>query len=127
MTEQYIPWVVKGGLSTRLNVIKIEDNNEGLFIYMKEARVGSPKEFLIKFDPYICYRNTDERYRARTFALTGGFSHSLNIVNNSAWLKEFHLESEGYYAEDEIIHYSIITDADCIDVLSEFPPEFVFL
>ncbi|KFZ27746.1 hypothetical protein IDAT_13035 [Pseudidiomarina atlantica] len=65
----------------------------------------------------------DESYRARTFSAHGSFENSFNIVQSSSWLEWVHAESQGYYQGNDIIHYSVITDADCIDVLSEFEPE----
>ncbi|MBQ4834883.1 hypothetical protein [Pseudoalteromonas luteoviolacea] len=112
-------------LKGRVIIDKVEDTDEGLAIYIHNSE--SKKNFKILFDPYVAYRNMDESYRARTFSETGGFENSLNTVNNSSWLEWFHAESQGYYQGEDIIHYSIITDADCIDVLSEFEPDIVVI
>lgn len=117
----YSIWQPIQELKGRVLINRIEDTDDGLAIYIHHSK--SKKKFKILFDPYVAYRNMDESYRARTFSESGGFENSLNTVKNSSWLEWLHAESQGYYQGDDIIHYSIITDADCIDVLSEVEPE----
>lgn len=112
-------------LSGRVIVEKVEDSDDGLSLFVHLSK--TEKKFKIVFDPYVAYRNMDESYRIRTFSEHGGFVNSLNKVENSSWLEWFHAESQGYYQGDAITHYSIITDADCIDVLAEFEPDIVSL
>ena len=117
----YSTWQPTSDLIGRVIVDKVEDTDEGLAIYIRQSK--TEKKFRILFDPYIAYRNMDESYRARTFSEHGGFENSLNKVESSSWLEWLHAESQGYYQGEDITHYSLITDADCIDVLSEFEPE----
>ncbi len=69
----------------------------------------------------------DEGYRVRTWSMTGGFQHSLYVVKNSTWLKWLHEESLTYYQDCDIAHYVIFTETDCMDILSEFPPEVTWV
>ena len=69
----------------------------------------------------------DEGYRIRTWRRTGGFQNSLYLIDNSFWLKWLHEESLGFYQDCCITHYTVITITDCIDVLSEFPPEVTWI
>lgn len=124
-TNIYSTWQPTSDIIGRVIVDKVEDTDEGLAIYIHLSK--SEKKFKILFDPYIAYRNMDESYRAKTFSEHGGFESSLNTVEKSSWLEWLHTESEGYYQGEDIIHYSIITDADCIDVLSGFEPEIQIL
>lgn len=124
-TNIYSIWQPTSDIIGRVNVDKVEDTDEGLAIFIRLSK--SEKKFKILFDPYIAYRNMDESYRARTFSEHGGFKSSLNKVEKSSWLEWLHIESQGYYLGENIIHYSIITDADCIDVLSEFEPDIVVI
>lgn len=112
-------------MSGRVIVEKVEDSDDGLSLYVYLSK--SKKRFKIVFDPYVAYRNMDERYRNRTFSEHGGFVNSLNKVGNSSWLECFHKESQSYYLGDAISHNSIITEADCINVLAEFGPDIVLL
>lgn len=120
-TNIYSAWQPIAEIVGRVIVDKIEDSEDGLAIYIHLSKTD--KKFKIVFDPYVAYRNMDESYRARTFSDHGGFVNSLNKVENSSWLEWLHTESQGYYQSEDITHYTIITDADCIDVLSEFEPD----
>lgn len=120
-TNIYSAWQPKAKIVGRVIVDKIEDSADGLAIYVHLSKTD--KKFKIVFDPYVAYRNMDESYRARTFSEHGGFDNSLNKVERSSWLEWLHTESQGYYQGEDITHYTIITDADCIDVLSEFEPD----
>lgn len=119
--DVYSTWVPLNELQGRVIVERIVDSDIGLEIFVHLSKTDS--KFRLLFDPYIAYKNMDESYRAKTFDRNGGFDSSLNIVRNSSWLEWLHVESQGYYIENNITHYAIITDADCIDVLSQFEPE----
>ena len=121
ITNIYSTWQPIPELIGRVVVHKIEDTDEGLVIYIHLSKVK--KQFKILFDSYVAYRNMDESYRSRTFSEHGGFENSLSKVESSSWLEWLHAESLGYYLGRDIKHFSIVTDADCIDVLSEFEPE----
>lgn len=122
MKNIYSIWQALDGLSGRFFVESVEDKEEGLTIILRQAKEISTRRLKIVFDPFIAYRNMDESYRSRTFSEKGGFKNSLNLVAKSSWLEWLQAESQGYYEFKDLIHYAIITDADFIDVLSEFPP-----
>jgi phospholipase C len=124
-TNIYSTWQPIPKLTGRVIVDKVEDTDEGLAIYIHQSK--TEKKFKILFDSYVAYRNMDESYRVRTVSEHGGFENSLNIVTSSSWLEWMHAESQGYYQGEDIIHYSVITDADFIDILSEFDPEIQIL
>lgn len=125
MSNEYKEWAPLQNLSGKIIIEKLEDSDEGLIIYLKFPldSIHHGKSVQIKFDALIAYRNMDESYRAKTFNTVGGFKGNLYTVNLSSWLKWLHDESLGFYEDSKIEHYAIITEADCIDVLSEFPPE----
>lgn len=124
-TNIYSIWKPKEEIIGRVIVDRVEDSDGGLAIYLHLSK--TKKRFKILFDSYVAYRNMDESYRARTFSEHGGFENSLNIVENSTWLEWLHAESLGYYRGGDIKHYSIVTDADCIDILSKFSPDIAQL
>lgn len=119
--ENYVPWDVLSKNREKFIVDKLEDTNEGLLIYI--SNMDKKNRYAVKFDPYIAYRNMDESFRGNTISYEGGFDQSLYIVENSKWKRWFDSESLGYYSDSKITHYSIITSADWVDVLSEFEPE----
>ena len=125
MTNKYKTWSLLHGYAGKILVEKLEDTDEGLIIYLNfpSDSINHGESVEVLFDSYIAYRNMNESYRAKTFSNVGGFKGSFYIVNSSSWLKWLHDESMGFYTSSEILHYSIITEADCIDILSEFPPE----
>jgi hypothetical protein len=107
----------------RVMIDRIEDIGNVLRITLKKEGSSDDNLIILTFDPYVACRNMNESYRARTFAEKGGFKTSLFIVAKSSWVTWLHEESLGYYLDNELIHYSIITGADCLDIISEFPPE----
>ncbi len=119
----YSNWQPISDIDCWVIIDKIEDSDEGLAIFINVNKSG--KKFKIVFDPYVAYRNMDESYRTRTFSQHGAFESSFHQVANSTWLKWLHEESQGYYKGNSINHYAIITEADCIDILSEFEPYIV--
>ena|SRR5690554_3194192 len=122
MKNIYSIWQPLDGLSGRLFVESLEDKDDGLIVILRQPKETSSRRLKIVFDPYIAYKNMDESYRSRTFSEKGGFRNSLNLVANSSWFEWLQAESQGYYEFKNLLHYAIITDADFIDVLSEFPP-----
>jgi len=118
--NKYSTWKPTADIVGRVIVDKIEDSDKGLVIYFHLRNID--RKYRVVFDAYVAYRNMDESYRARTFYEHGGFENSFNLVEHSSWLEWLHTESQGYYRGADLKHYSIITDADCIDVLSEFEP-----
>lgn len=120
----FIKWLLEGREFGRMMVERIEDIENILSITLKNEGDASGDLVTLTFDPYVAFQNMNESYRARTFAEKGGFkTDSLFTIDNSSWLEWLHKESLGYYSDDDLIHYSIITGADCLDIISEFPPE----
>ena len=123
-SEVYKEWSLLPEVSGKVLIDKLEDSEEGLTISLRFPSYSTlhGQKVQLLFDSYVAYRNMDESYRARTFDVAGGFKGSLYLVEGSSWLKWLHKESLGIYQDDLINHYSIITEADCIDVLSEYKP-----
>ncbi len=121
--DKYQSWIPSPNVTGKVIVERLEDTDDGLSIHLR--MLDNDSQSIVLFDSYISYRNMDESYRTKTFSEVGGFDASLYIVKNSSWIKWLHEESLGFYTDREITHYSIITAADCIDVLSEFEPEIL--
>jgi hypothetical protein len=129
INETYKEWLTFLKISGKVLVDKLEDTEEGLSIFLSFPSYSTfkGKKVQIRFDAYIAYRNMDESYRAKTFNETGGFKESLYLIEGSKWLRWLHDESVGIYQDNDIKHYTIITEADCVDILSEFPPEVIWV
>ncbi len=123
--EIYQKWLPLPELSGKVLIDKLVDTDEGLSVYIRFPSYSAlhEKRVHLLFDSYVAYRNMDESYKTKTFDTTGGLEGSFYQVVDSSWLKWLHEESLGIYKDDDILHYSIITEADCIDILSEYPPE----
>lgn len=69
----------------------------------------------------LCYRVLDESDYLKT---SSGFSgKTLSIMRNSEYLKWFVEECCGTYSLEEIVHYGLYTDGECIDVITKYTPE----
>ena len=120
--ERYQIWEpLPEGLSGLL-VCSLIDDKRGLTIRLG-SNVDRPTVEIV-FDAQSAYRNVDESYRrGLPEKCSASLPHSLYTVENSRWLHWFHSESNGAYADTEFVHFSVITAADCLDVISEFLPD----
>lgn len=123
--NKYSDWLPDNIKFGRVMIEKIEDLDNILTITARPEKGENGEIFKLKFDPYVAVRNMNESYRARTFSENGGFNSSLFIVENSDWIEWLQKESLGYYSDYDLVHYAIITGADCLDVISEFPPDLI--
>lgn len=129
--ENYKPLGLVDGVSiSTTTVSKVLDDQRGLSIILqvKSKSITDSKTVEILFDAYSMYRNCDESYRAKT--ITDQDMKFLKVfysVENSQLLHWFNSESLGIYSGTNYVHYSIVTAADWLDVISEFPPEIFVL
>lgn len=127
--DNYIVWQMIKDQPRKMVVVRLCDDDEGLTIFLKDSlSVDNTRLLKLLFDPYISYKNMNESYRARTFDdHPYGLKNTSYTVNGSLWLNWFHEESKNIYSDRYIVHYSIITISDCIDILSEFPPVITWI
>lgn len=124
-TQVFEIWEPASGSNTKMLLEKLTDDDNGLTLWLKS--MPDERKLCVKFDAHVAYRNMDESFRPKTFDVTEGFQFSLYRVRHSRWLDWFHTESLNYYKDVNYVHYAIFTSADCVDVLSEFPPESFWL
>lgn len=123
----YKKWEPLQGIPEKLYCEAIHDDCEGFRIILQGEKTGSGM-IKILFNPAIAYRNIDESYLIKTLSRISSLEKSsLYIVENSKWTKWFHEESYDVYDDRKIIHYSIITPGDCIDILAEYSPNVEWL
>lgn len=130
--EKYIARDSIDHQSELMIVEKVLESDDGLSILLRHSgsadkpnQASNKLKLEILFDSFVAYRNMDESYRARTIdEYPEGMKNTYYTVINSSWIEWLNEESKGIYADRDVKHYSIITIADWIDVLSEFPPSF---
>lgn len=123
--EIYEIWEPVSEHCTEMVLQKLTDTDEGLHLFLRCTI--SEKILCVQFDVHAAYRNLDESYRYRTIINQGTFCSSFYKVKNSKWLSWFDKESSSYYKNYQFIHYAVVTIADWVDVISEFPPKAYWL
>nr|WP_320049945.1 hypothetical protein [uncultured Desulfuromonas sp.] len=103
---EFKKWTPIDSLSQTLYLEGLYDDYEGFRLLLRGA--GEEQRILrIAFDSALSYRNIDE--------------------GDSGFLQWFNHESQNIHKSDEVVHYSIYTPNDCLDVLSIFPPTVEWL
>lgn len=100
----------------------IYDDYEGFRILLKGEEESSPT-LIFEFNNARAYRKLDEGDILRTIdSIDNPGRSSLYLVDNSSWLEWFIEDGYGINKDSKIKHYAIYTPTDCIDILSEAPP-----
>jgi len=126
-TEKYTRWSPLADVPTDLVCEALHDDHEGVRVLLRTDE--TPERILrISFEAAVCYRNTNESYRLRTWSRhVGKNMGGLFQVGKSAWLLSVKAESGGVLDGKELVHYAIFTGEDCIEFISEFPPDVEWL
>lgn len=120
--EKYKKWEPVKDIPSSLLCEGLHDDYEGFRVLLKGSG-DKACTFRIVFGTALAYRNIDEGDLQKTLhSIVCTEPCSLFIVENSTWLKWFQEESYGIHDDEEIIHYAIYTENDCIDILSAYPP-----
>jgi hypothetical protein len=119
---KYEKWTPIDSIPKRMYCEAIHDDYEGFRILLKGEDSTSPM-LRLSFDSVLLYRNMDEGTMLRTLdSIKNREIFSLYTVHGSSLIEWFHKESYNMFSEKEIIHYSIMTPDDVIDILSENQP-----
>jgi len=124
----YEQWKPIDGLPEVLYVEGLHDDYEGVRILLKGEQEDG-KMLVIKFDPALSYRNTDEGDRhilAREHPEVRG-TWSLFKAEQSEFIDWFNRENQNIRNDLNIVHYLIVTESDVIDILAGFPPKVEWL
>lgn len=123
--ENYEIWKPSPKLPTgRLYCDAVHDDYEGFRILLRSDDQTSGV-LRVSFESAVGYQNINESFRLETLSRLGG--GGLFLVRDSSWVKWLKLESGGMLDSKQLVHYAIYTEEDCIDVVSEFPPEVDWL
>ena len=127
IVQKYEKWTPVDSIPNRMYCEGIHDDYEGFRILLKGEESTSPMLRLM-FDCVLVYRNVNEGAMLKTLdSIRSRELFPLYIVQNSNWVDWFQKESYHTFNNNQIIHYSIMTHDDIIDVLSENPPTVEWL
>lgn len=123
--EIYRPWEPIENLPRSLYCEGVHDDWEFFRVLLRPKDRTLPMLRLL-FDAVIGYRNVNESYRLNLEVPNGG---TLFVVEHSKWLRWLNEESSGVVEHmfDNPVHYAILTEEDCIDVASGYPPQVEWL
>ena len=114
--QTYKPWKIGLFPKGRSDVLSLSDGREGLEISLVFYDID--QIVTVKFGCTDAYRVIDEGYRLRQLEyLPLPMEETIYVVSQSDMVKELVDEACGMVDEDRVIHYFIVTDNDCIDVI----------
>lgn len=126
-SQRFVPWTPVTDAPAMLYCESIHDGPEGLRIVLR-GPAPSDRVLQLTFESMVGYRNINESWRARTWQdVDTKALPTLLRVEGSRWLAWLVEEAGGALVHAELVHYAIYTPEDCIDVVSEFPPEVTWL
>lgn len=119
MKQKYIAWNVGLATTVHVSVEALIDDWEGFRILLRDQDSGGM--IRIAFDSHVAYLHRDESDLEGEACRSEGLGKgSFYTVQRSELLARF--QSETVRQFNELTHYAIITDSDCIDVLASEPP-----
>lgn len=129
MVEEWTKWEPITGLSAKYYIDSISYNNEGFKVLLSEAH-NPKKQVVIFFENGVeVYRSADETYRYRLFLDLSEKYGDLHgkwtffKVTNSLFLKWISEQSCTISDDRELIHYSLITGNDVLDIADPLEPK----
>lgn len=119
MSQLYQIWAPIQGIAAYLSIESLTDDKDGLSVLLREQ--GSNRLIKFLFKDCLMYQCRDESDIEGEASRSEGLGRGcLYIVEDSELLARFMKDSVRYY--EGIMHFSFITDADCIDVLALAQP-----
>lgn len=113
-------WEPIDNISAQVTCEGIHDDYEGFRVLL---RCSDERVLRLSYARALAYRNVDEGDRLRTLRHAHVEPNwSLYTVENSSFLRWFHLESDGIHTDENVKHYAIYTLNDCIDILANSAP-----
>jgi hypothetical protein len=107
-----------------VNIIEIVERSEGLRILVQEYE--TEKFLTIFFDTHVAYQRRSESWVAgEACALSGLGKGSFYTVKNSRFVSLF--QTESLSTIENILHFSIVTDSLCIDILASEDPRIEYV
>lgn len=115
--QSYKPWNIGMFPRGRSDMQSLRDSYDGLRIDLIFHSVN--QVLTVKFDSTEVYRVIDEGRRLRQLEhLPLPMNETIYVITNSDMVEELVDESCGMLETTEVVHYFIVTDNDCIDVIA---------
>ena len=107
--------------SLEYDIEEVYDDSDSLNILLNDYR--NNRKLILNFEGPIFYRKADERYYLKRWGQIRSENRKANffIVENSSLLDWLEGESEGLFkaCHPEAIHYAVLTQSSCLDVIAE--------
>lgn len=117
----YKKWDPLPNIPSTLDIVCIHNDHNHFYVLLKTENSSSVLRIMFEF--VLFYRGMDEGYLLRTWNnINKERNASLYVVEDSSLISWFHDESFHVGQDLNIRHYSILTDEDCIDILSSVEP-----
>ncbi len=127
-TGRYQPWRPELWSDGGYELLSLTDDEHGLTIRLDHYPAdGGRSVFEIAFPARRAYRTIDEGFRLKQWdksweATRSKSSCPLLTVADSDFLAEFHELSLHTLSGTPLVHYFVVTNNDCIDVLADAEP-----
>lgn len=125
----YKKWEPIPGLSNTMSLEALHNDYEGFRLLLK-GRGNEEKTLRIMFDPVLAYRSLDEG----DLLLYERFDETDNLekwgfftILRSSYLEWFHQVSQYIHSDEDVVHYAIYTENECLDILSSYYPKVEWL
>lgn len=128
-TGPYRPWKPELWSEGGYELLSLTDDERGLLICLDHyAADGGRSVYEIAFPARRAYRTIDEGFRLRQWdksweTTRSSSSSPVLTVADSEFLAEFHELSLHVLAGTPLIHYFVVTNNDCVDVLADGEPQ----
>jgi hypothetical protein len=120
MRQSYEVWNVVPGRSVRVSVEGVIDDWEGFRVLLRDHETD--RVLRIGFGSHVAYQNRDESDLDGEAARSEGLGRGCFYrVVDSEYQVRFKADSARQFGE--LMHFAIITEADCIDVLATEEPK----
>lgn len=116
--QSYKPWKIGALPNGRCDMQSLIDGYNGLKIDL--IFYDSNKTVTVKFESAKVYRVIDEGYRLRQLQhLPLPMEEIMYVVAHSDMVEELVDEACGMVESAGVVHYFVVTDNDCIDIIVE--------
>lgn len=120
MTQKYDIWDIVPGRIIGVSVENVIDDWEGFRVLLRDH--GTDRILRITFDSHVAYQNRDEGDLIGEAARSEGLGRGCFYrVEESEYVNRFKADSVRQI--QDLKHFAIVTDTDCIDVLSIDEPK----
>lgn len=119
MAQKFEVWEIEPDKDVRVTVEALLDDWEGFRLLLRDH--ATERLVRVAFDSQVAYRNRDESDLDAEASRSAGLGKGCFYrVVNSEFAAKFRAESARQFAH--LVHYAVITDADCIDILATAEP-----